>query len=241
MQITLRGLAKVFAILMMALTGILLVTDLVITHSAKMAIVYLPEFALFFAIWYWAGGRMSTQKTRAKLISEAQTFFDQVNAAGSFPECRGTRVISRPESPVLAACGAHLYEVATERVQDYGRTSTYRDELPSLIGTRSETKTKVESVSTTRNVVRDGAHGELAATPHKLIFSGDMRTLEIELRDIIGVDIAPDGIRITLEGGRNPVSFSLANSTLWGMLVRNLIQIPIEGRALPQGAKLQIA
>ncbi len=216
---------RAFAAFMMVTNLVLGVAGAVSTDMGfKVFLIVSPfMFIVFAATWYWAGGRIP-RKRRSTLIKEAQAFFDSVNAAGSFPECRGTRVVSRPVAPVLAACKAHLYEVATQQVRNYRE-----------IGIMDET------ISTTKTVVYDVEDGELAITPRKLIFSSDMCIREFELHNIMSVGIEPDRIRLSLDDGQDPVSFTLDNSTLWGMLVRNLAQIQMEGRALPPGTRLQMA
>ena len=120
----------------------------------------------------------------------------------------------------LAAYGA------TIQVYAYNRSG-----MPIYLG---------QSTPKSRQVVREGAEGELAITPKTLLFNGPQQSADIDLDKITALDIAIDGITVSVKGRQKPFIFVVPNGLLWGMLVKNLIQIQVEGRALPSGAKLQL-
>jgi len=190
---------------------------------------------LAWGIWYWSGAtdriNLAEQKKYSRIAQEAVKFFDSVNSSGSFPPVAASRIVSQPDNPVLAACQASVLEMTTEQVRGYLGARVKVGSLPVYIGqSRGTQKRKLSEVAT----------GELALTPKALVFSGAQRSIDVELKHIVAIDIAIDAITISVKGRQKPYIFIVPNGFLSGMLVRNLIQIDLNGRSLPDGVKLQI-
>lgn len=195
----------------------------------------LPPAVLFsFLSWYFWGRRRDSARTgadHARLVGEAAEFIAAVNAAGAFPPARADRVLSPKDEPILAACNARLVEASSEQVRSYIGTRIKVGKLPFYIG---------QSTPHFHRVIRETAVGELAVTPRSLVFSCPDKSVDFPLSKVIGVDIALDSFSVAVRGRQAPYLFAVSNGLLWGVLVKNLTQIGVSGRALPAGAKLTI-
>ncbi|MFA6310621.1 MAG: hypothetical protein WC681_04020 [Sterolibacterium sp.] len=229
-KLLLRALAVIFGLstfvqLIMAITE----------KSPAATVSALVTAAITFGLW-----RLSSRADRAdskagdknnQLADEAAAYFDHVNSVGKFPESPTDRIISRQDCPVLAACNAKLLEVTSDQARQYLGTRVKLAGLPIYLG---------QSSSAARTAVREAAQGELAITPKSLIFDGQHRSADVDLDKITALDIAFDAITVSVRGRQKPLIFIVPNGLLWGMLIRNLIQIPVHGRQLPPGTQLTI-
>lgn len=190
---------------------------------------------LAWGLWYWSGktGRIAAASNAARdsIVQEALGYVEAVNNAGAFPPASTDRVISRPDQPVLAACNSRLLEVTTEQARQYLGTRVKVGGLPIYLG---------QSASKSKRVVKETAQGELALTAKSLIFSSTQRSVDIDLHKIVALDVAIDGVTVSVSGRQKPLIFIVPNGILWGVLLKNLTQIKVEGRALPAGAQLQL-
>ncbi|WP_428421928.1 hypothetical protein [Methylibium sp.] len=181
-----------------------------------------------------SGGASGTVKTAAdqdRLISEARSYFGAVNGAGEFPRAQADRLISSPDDPLLATCNAKLFEVSEEQARNYLGTRVMVGKLPVYMG---------RSAAQSREVLRQASEGELGITPTSIIFNGPTRSAIVQLDRIIAVEVMSDGFTVAARGQSKPVVFVVSNGLLWGALVRNLVQIKLQGRALPVGQELRL-
>ena len=188
-----------------------------------------------WGFWHWSGNTerniANNKKNHDLIVNETLTFFESVNSDGKFPVSPTERIISRPECPVLASCNARLMEVSTEQVRQYLGTRVKVAGVPIYLG---------QSTPKSRSVVRETAQGELAITSKSLLFNGPQRSADVDLNKITALDIALDGITVSIKGKQKPFIFIVPNGFLWGMLIKNMTQLQVEGRDLPPGAKLQV-
>jgi hypothetical protein len=201
--------------------------------SEAMMIAFSAAMAAVF--WRWSGAGDRERKERdaesQRIITEAVEFFENVNTHRGFAPAQTDRIICQPDDPILAACNAKLFEVSTSQVRQYLGTRVKIGGLPIYLG---------QSTPQSRTVIKESATGELALTPTRLIFNGTTRSANVELKKIIALDIARDGITVSISGRQKPLLFIVPNGLLWGQLVKNLMQLRIKGLTLPEGATLQI-
>jgi hypothetical protein len=184
-----------------------------------------------WGLWHWSGRAERGAAARNSIVQEALGYVASINSAGGFPVAPTDRVISRPDQPVLAACNGRLLEVTTEQARQYLGTRVKVGGLPIYLG---------QSASRSKTVVKETAQGELAITAKSLIFSSPQRSVDIDLQKIVALDVAIDGVTVSVSGRQKPFIFIVPNGILWGMLLKNLSQMKVEGRALPAGAQLQL-
>jgi hypothetical protein len=232
----LRVLAVVFAFL--ALTELITTIAKFLGDKHGDATLLLPTVIsglMAWGLWHWSNNAdrvNNTDKSKRDLIAqETLSYFELVNTTGSFPIAPTDRIISRPDCPVLASCNARLLEVSTEKVEQYLGTRIKLAGMPIYLG---------QSSPKSRQVVQEAAQGELAITSKSLLFNGAQRSADVDLDKITALDIAIDGITVSVKGKQKPFIFIVPNGFLWGMLVKNLIHLKIEGRTLPAGSKLQV-
>lgn len=193
------------------------------------------QFGLFFIalgglFWYWSGKGTRGAAKAAQIVAEARSYFETVNKAGEFPASSTSRIISRDENPVLAACNARLLELTADHARNYLGTRVKVGSLPIYLG---------RSASSGQHL-RETAAGELAITPRELIFSGTSRSVDIPLDKITSIDIAADGFHLSVKGRQKPLVFIVPNGVLWGALVKNVARITLDGRRLPAGSLLAL-
>lgn len=177
-------------------------------------------------MWRNTGGDRSSLD---RLAAEAQRFFDHVNDARAFPSPELARLIDSRATPVLAACNAQLFEFQSTGTSHVG-TRVKLGSMPVYIG------------ASTKNspTLKNTALGELGLTTKGLTFISDTRTVDIKFRSIAGVTVFGDGIQIASSELAKPLLFKLSNGILWGQLVRNALQLELNSRQLPDGAKLRL-
>lgn len=166
---------------------------------------------------------------RLPVANEAAAFFDAVNRDRAFPPPSASRILDTPERQILAACDAKLLELGVERTRGYVGTRVKIGSMPLYLG---------KSAGTSKTVLKEAARGELAATTRGLLFSGQTSSLEIPYGKIIAVDTHIDGVTVAASDRAKPVTFIVANGLLWGMLLRNLVNIKLTSRQLPEGVSL---
>jgi hypothetical protein len=203
--------------------------------ESPLLVLAIVHAAIAWALWRWSG---SSERAKARRNSEHQAlvdqtlaFFKRVNHERSFPEANAERVISRPDAPVLAACNCRVLEVTTEQARQYLGTRVKIAGMPIYLG-QSATKSKT--------TIKETAQGELALTIKALIFSGSQKTIDLDLRKIVALDVAVDGITVSVSGRVKPLIFIVPNGLFWGTLLKNLTQMEVQGRSLPAGAQLQL-
>jgi hypothetical protein len=237
MKWILRALAALFGVaalfeLIAAAIGLFQEADK--EASAALLVTGLITLLLAWGLWYWsvradrANARLVTK--RESIVREATAYLEAVSAAGIFPESPTERILSRPDAPVLAACNAKLLEVSSDQIRRYLGTRIKLAGVPIYLG---------QSSPTYRTVVRQTAEGELAVTPTSLIFDSPQRSVSVDLEKISALDMGFAEITVSAKGTSRPYTFVVPNGLLWGMLLKNLIQLKLKGRMLPGGAKLQ--
>jgi hypothetical protein len=188
-----------------------------------------------WGLWHWSGkaSRNANRSAAAhnSIVQEALGYFAAVNDSGAFPIAPTDRIISRPDQPVLASCNGRLLEVTTAQARQYLGTRIKVGGLPIYLG---------QSASRSKTVVKETAQGELAVTAKSLIFSSPQRSVDIDLHKIVALDVALDGVTVSISGRQKPLIFIVPNGVLWGSLLKNLTQMKMDGRALPAGAQLQL-
>ncbi len=226
----LRGLALLFAIA--AVMGI--IGAIVAGERGPFLLAPLLWCAAAGGLWYWSGAKSragaQAGDLAARLADEAAQYFAAVNEAGSFPPSRTDRIISTPEREVLAACDARLFELTSQRARNHIGTRINLGGAPVYVG---------RSIPVSSTELREAASGELAVTADMLIFSGPLKSVDIALARITSVDIMVDGITLGVTGRQKPVTFQVANGLLWGQLIKNLLQVKIQGRSIPAGYQLR--
>lgn len=233
MKFILRALATLFGF-SAALQLIMMVVGLFDEKGRDSIIMLWPAAIsglIAWGLWHWSGKTDRAATARDSIVQEALNYFETVNAQGMFPSSQTDRIISRPDCPVLASCNARLMEVSSEQIRQYLGTRVKIAGMPIYLG---------QSSPRSRKVVRETAQGELAITPKSLIFNGPQRSADVDLDKITALDIAIDGITVSVKGRQKPYIFIVPNGFLWGMLVKNMTQLHVEGRSLPPGAKLQV-
>lgn len=203
--------------------------------ESPLLVLSMVEAGIAWALWRWSG---SSERAKEKRNAEHQAIVDQtlayvqsVNSARSFPEARAERVLSRPDAPVLASCNCRLLEVTTEQARQYLGTRVKIGGMPIYLG---------QSATRSKTTIKETAQGELALTTKALIFSGAQKTIDLDLRKIVALDVAVDGITVSVSGRVKPFVFIIPNGILWGTLLKNLTQMEVQGRNLPEGAQLQL-
>lgn len=231
MKWLLRGLAALFAL--SALMGLFASITAGKDLGAGLIAAGISA-ALAAGLWYWsgsndrAGARHSANVQR--LVDETVRYFEAVNRDGRFPPAQTDRIISTPDREVLAACNAKLFELATQRSSQHVGTRLKLAGMPVYVG---------RSIPVSSTELREASPGELAVTPDMLIFSGPLKSADVALSRITSVEVMRDGITVTVTGRQRPITFQVANGLLWGQLVKNLMQVKVNGRQLPEGAQLR--
>lgn len=167
----------------------------------------------------------------ARLAAEAIAFFESVNAARAFPVAKTDRIIDTPGRPVLASCNARLFELKTTTSRGLAGTRVKVGGMPIYLG---------GSVPISSTQLRESCAGELAITPDTLIFSGDLKSVDLALAKITSIDAMKDGVTISAMGRQKPITFRVPNGLLWSQLIKNLMHGKAEGRALVSGAQLEV-
>lgn len=183
------------------------------------------------SVWYRRTTAQANVQRNSAFVQSALAYMESVNRTGAFPEAGTQRIISHADKPVLASCEGRLLEVTTEQARQYLGTRVKVGGLPIYLG---------QSASKSRTVLKETSQGELALTAKSLIFSGPQRSVDIDLDKIVALDVAVDGVTVSVSGRKKPFIFIVPNGILWGMLLKNLTQMKVEGRALPAGAQLQL-
>lgn len=200
--------------------------------SGLIAAIVLTCFSA--GMWYWArsvdGSGAKRARNQQQIVDETVQYFDAVNSSGRFPPAQAERIISTPDREILAACNAKLFELTTQRANNHVGTRMKLGSMPVYVG---------RSIPASSTELREASPGELAVTPDMLIFSGSLKSADVALSRITSVEILRDGITLTVTGRARPLTFQLSNGLLWGMLIKNLMQVKVVGRQLPEGVKLR--
>lgn len=229
-KLLLRGLAILFG-----MGCVLLLWGAFTEAGSAMLPGVLMLGVLAVGLWYWSGrGDRANAVRKARQEAAAQEtlqFMDKVNRAGAFPAVAAGRIVSRPGCPVLVSCEARLTEVSQQQVRQYLGARINVAGIPVFLG---------QSTPRQQTVMREMAQGELALTPSALIFSGDLRSVDVELDKIIAIDIASDGFVVSIKGRETPFTFMVSNGFLMGVLVKNLVRMEMTSRQLPADSQLVV-
>lgn len=210
-----------------------------VDHKQAGAGVVLVPGALMGALAYYLWRRSGAGERQAKagadesarLAAEAAAFFESVNAAGAFPVAKTDRIIDKPSRPVLASCNARLFELKTTTSRGHAGTRVNVGGMPIYLG---------GSVPLSSTQLKESCLGELAITPDTLIFSGELKSVDVPLAKITSIDAMKDGVTIAAMGRQKPITFQVPNGLLWSQLIKNLMHGKAEGRALASGARLEV-
>jgi hypothetical protein len=162
------------------------------------------------------------------VVDETVAFFEHVNTTRAFPLANTDRVIDRPDAPVLAACNSRLFEITSTAPPVRMATRLKIGNVPIYLAPNPVRKDKL----------KESGAGELAITNKEIVFSSPSKTISIRLDKIVAIDQFRDGIQVSAGGRAKPLLFVVPNGILWSQLVKNLINLQVNGRSLPPGSKL---
>ena len=179
-----------------------------------------------FVVWVRRVIKRGKEARIRALIAEAHDFVERIQKEGAFPPAQSSVVPDRSGQPVLFAGKAVLYELRSKTKRGYAGTRIKVGGLPIYLGSSSPT---------TSNSIRETAEGELALTTQALVFSGNLRSQNMPLKRISGLQAMDDAIQINLDGRAKPLWFRVPNPVLWTALVQLAMKAPMKGREVQAG------
>ena len=167
-------------------------------------------FVLFF-VFLSAGSLMGKaiqeiqQKERVRLIAKQKDDFYHILEAPENGIIPSTAMLKSGETGFIVDF-VNMSEEVTERIRAYTGTRLKLGSAPIYLGGgKSVANEKWGNV----------AYGELVLTNFRLIFIGDMRSIDLPLAKINGVEQFTNGIRINQTGRSKPIFFTVSNPQLW--------------------------
>jgi len=85
----------------------------------------------------------------------------------------------------------------------------------------------------------EAGSGELGITADSLLFTSPTKSVDIRVDKITSVTMLTDGVQLAIAGRAKPLLFMVPNGLLWGQLVKNVAQLQLQGRRLPERGHLQ--
>lgn len=145
------------------------------------------------------------QKERVHLIAQQKDDFYRILEAPENGIIPSAAMLKSGETGFIVDF-VNMSEVVTERIRAYTGTRLKLGSAPIYLGGgKSVANEKWGNV----------AYGELVLTSFRLIFIGDMRSIDLPLAKINGVEQFTNGIRINQTGRSKPIFFTVSNPQLW--------------------------